>query len=218
MSIVVRLLAAVCFLLVSSGASQALDEKCYLVWNPAAFARAVNRYVDLGEAATIKELSKAIARRAKLNARNPPKCEPPLSTSTDLSAFCIVLWQPMKSRWPRIQGIGGLIELPLGRFKAEDFPDYPLVKSGNTYFQFRSSIFSSGAPPETDDEYFPRCREHAAFRSQHIIVPTRAEALADVVQLRQSPEWTRLWANKPRYVPSEAIQYKLIEEEAKVTR
>ena len=184
-----RLLAS-CWLLFASSASYADDPELFgsRHFNAAFIAEAVNHYVLIGEQRT----------KAELEALSPLAAYGPISysrTLTNLEAaervswMCLILW-PGKSQLPPLYG--GLWDLQ-GRFDdQQQWPLYPVVQAGSSYFVLSTDYFIAGlAEPPRD--YLHRCEARGPFRSETVPVPSRLQAERDLLQLRNSPPWIATW-------------------------
>ena len=156
------------------GTCQADVPRCFhTIWNPADFAEAVNYYVALGPKPTAQELT-ALANEHKL----------------EVSFLCRVLYQPKGNQPLRPPFFGDLVFLPQNMADAE-WPLWPVVASGRSFFVLDSRYILAGVPEEPR-EYVAYCRQHGVFRRESVPVPTRTEARRDADTLRRSPAWRKL--------------------------
>lgn len=147
--------------------------------NCATLAKEVNRYVRLGRSAALKELRTRAAESEK-------SIE---GEKAEFSQLCLILFSE-GDRALRAPGFGLLMGVPVDDLKSrpDDWPIFPMVRSGGTYFALGQRYFLTGQP-ELAVDYLSYCAKHGKFRSRPVKVPTRAEALRDLEALRQSPRW-----------------------------
>jgi hypothetical protein len=158
----------------------------------ASFAEAVNHFVRLGEKAAVEEL-KGLADG--INLTNG------FSVKVRIGLVCRVLFQPPHGAPIRPPAYGFLMELgsiglPPGLPSSswtrisQNWPLYPVARSGSTYFVLSESYsFEGTGGPEDPMAYVSYCRTHGVFRKKIIPVPTRKEATKDAVALRLSAAW-----------------------------
>lgn len=70
----------------------------------------------------------------------------------------------------------------------EDWPLFPVAKSGDTYCIVAQEYLFPNAQ-ESLSEYLDYCRANATFRTRPIKVPTREIAKEQLSTLRQSQRW-----------------------------
>ncbi len=147
----------------------------------ATLAEAINHYVALGEKATIKELESV----DEIGSENDGRIE----------WVCRILFEPKAKSPLRQQTIGRRL-LPRNSMPLSSWPLYPLVASGSTYFVFDAGILSSGIA-ESPRAYLKYCQTNGKFRTERVLVPTKAQALKDAELLRQSAAWKAIkWKHK----------------------
>ena len=157
----------------------------------ASFAEAVNHFVDIGESATVKELSALAEGRDMTNG---------FSVKVRIGLVCRVLFQPRRNEPIRPPADGFLMELgsiglPEVSSSAwtnvnKNWPLYPVALSGSTYFVLNEFYsFEGTGQPENPMSYVAYCLQHGVFRRRKIHVPTRQEAGKDAAALRLSPSW-----------------------------
>lgn len=180
--------------LLVSGVSHAASPELFRrqAFNAAIIANAVNHYVALGEQAAKAELS-ALA----LDDSNPAMRtgDGPLSAAdvaSRVSWMCLILWPSKPGHSSRPPAFGALVAID-GHIRPEDFPLYPVVQSGISYFILADSYLVGGLPEKTA-HYLADCEARGTFRSQPVAVPTRQEAKRDASMLRRSPAWMSGWA------------------------
>lgn len=156
----------------------------FRVRSPAAFAKAVNHYVAMGESAAIQELK-------YLSAGDPERA----------CLICQVLFDGNGGKPLRGAGLGCYMQ-PWNTMPAKDWPLFPLMKSGSSFFVYGGICFASGVPEEPD-EYIDYCRREGVFRTQPLPVPTRDEAIRDAAALRESVAWKAIrWVDSSGLYPS----------------
>ncbi len=156
----------------------------------ATLAEAVNYYVAIGEDASIKQLS-ALAK--------PGDNRYGVYADQRIEWVCRILFQPQGGQPLRDQELGGPWDLPQSSMPSSDWPLFPLVASGSSYFVLSQSYFydAMGQGPETTAAYLEYCRQNGNFRRDPIPVPTRFQALHDLATLKKSHLWQKLPWNKP---------------------
>jgi hypothetical protein len=150
----------------------------------ATLAEAVNRYVAIGEAASIKELQQLAAQE---DASQDAFSGKGFSVSERIGWVCRILYEPRGNsplRAPRF----GVLPLPEKTMPLEKWPLYPLALSGSTYFVLKQGYVPDGTP-ETVTHYLAYCKKNGVFRINPIAVPTKESAAQDAAALRQSLAW-----------------------------
>jgi hypothetical protein len=151
--------------------------------DPAAFAEAVNHYVDLGEDAAVKELKKI----------GSVKTWDEEGKARAAAFLCRVLYQPKKKEPLRPPSFGVIFEIP--PMDDAKWPLYPVIRSGDTHFilGWQYAIFGL---PEPTVWYIDYRRANGTFLKEHIPVPTRAQASKDLDTLLRSDAWGSFkWAD-----------------------
>lgn len=106
--------------------------------NCAAFADAVNHYVDMGEAKAIESL--------KALAGSKPQGHMPDRVEVRMAFTCRVLFESKGKEPLRAPGFGGLINLPYNTMPLENWPLYPVVCTGSSYFVLSEAYVLGGVP------------------------------------------------------------------------
>ena len=141
-------------------------------------ARAVNHYVEIGEASTLQELA-SLADEDTNFARG-------FSINERIGWLCRVLYLP-KSQPLRPPGYGAL-SLPYRTMPAQKLPLYPVAKSGETYCVLAEGYLLSGVAEPVPD-YLAYCQANGAFRTKPVQVTDRKTAIRDVLAIRTSTRW-----------------------------
>lgn len=156
----------------------------------AILADAINHYVAVGEERAKVELA-ALA----------PDVPDPVSKFGELSKadlanrvsyMCLILWpvKPGASRRP--PGFGGLPFVD-GHFGGSpDWPLFPVIMAGHSYFVLSDGYVLAGLP-ESPVHYLESCEGSGVFRTQPVTVPTRQQAERDLLELRNSKAWISAW-------------------------
>ncbi|HEY1490679.1 MAG TPA: hypothetical protein VGF90_06530 [Verrucomicrobiae bacterium] len=153
-------------------------------FSSANIAEAVNRYVAIGEASSLKELQQLAAQD---NSENDNFLGKGFSVKERVGWVCRILYEP-KGRSPLRAPEFGELPLPEKSMPAEKWPLYPLALSGSTYVALKQGYIADGTPEEVA-HYLKYCKNNGVFRKTPIEVPTREQAESDIVNLRQSAEW-----------------------------
>lgn len=154
----------------------------------ATLAEAANHFIDLGEAAAVKELE-ALAPDHNWNIVGG------IHWAERVGWVCRILFTPKGKEPLRAPRYGGHT-LPDSTMPLASWPLYPVAASGTSYFVL-SEGYSLGGRPEDPKAYLAYCRTKGTFRTQRVPVPTRAQALKDVEQLRQSKAWKAIkWSDR----------------------
>lgn len=144
----------------------------------ASLAEAVNHFVDLGEKAAIKELESLTA---------DDDADPNEGLNERIGWVCRILFQPKGTeplRGPRY----GAHNLPHLSMPLKNWPLHPVASSGSTYFVL-SKVYILVGKSENPKDYLKYCLANGNFLAKRIGVPTRAEALKDLEQLRKTEVW-----------------------------
>ena len=189
-------------------------------FNSATLAAAVNRYVAIGEEATLKELQQASAQESSKNEFFAGKG---YSVNERIGWVCRILYEPRGSYPLRAPKFGAL-SMPEKTMPAKKWPLYPVAFSGSTYVVLKQGYTINGTPEDLA-HYLAYCKVNGTFRKTPIPLPTKERAEQDVANLRQSESWQAIkweddngfsfpmgeqwtWAfiqNQARAIPTEAI-------------
>ena len=78
--------------------------------------------------------------------------------------------------------------LPWSSMPLKSWPLYPVAASGSSYFVL-SEGYSLAGKAENPKDYLKYCRANGRFRKEPVPIPSKAQALKDLEQLRQSKAW-----------------------------
>jgi hypothetical protein len=150
----------------------------------ATLAEAVNHYVAIGEAATIKELQQVSSQESSQKEFFAGKG---FSVNERIGWVCRILYES-QGHSPLRAPEFGMLTMPEKTMPAEKWPFYPVALSGSTYVVLKQGYTDSGTP-EGLAHYLEYCKNNGIFRKTPIPVPTKQQAERDVVNLRQSAPW-----------------------------
>lgn len=150
----------------------------------ASLAEAVNHYVALGEAESLKEFDGLAAQERAESHLFGGKG---FSVTERIGWVCRILYLPKQKSALRAPKFG-VLPLPGKSFTEENWPLYPVALSGSTYFVLREGYQPKGAP-ETIGHYLDYCHDQGVFRTTPVEIPAREEARQDAANLRKSPPW-----------------------------
>jgi hypothetical protein len=193
---------------------------CEKPFTSATLAEAVNRYVAIGEDATIKELQQVSLREKTQKELFAGKG---FSVDERIGWVCRILYEP-RAHSPLRAPKFGVLALPEKTMPADKWPLYPVAFSGSTYIVLKQGYTASGTPEELA-HYLVYCKNNGVFRKTPVAVPTKEQAEKDVANLRQSEAWKAIqwedpdgfsypmgeqWAwspiqNQVRLIPDESI-------------
>ncbi len=149
-------------------------------------ASAANRYIAMGEDSAIKEL-KGIAENEVLSKHD---------IKERIGWICRILYRG-DSELLRRPGFGAL-SLPYLTMLDTDWPLYPVVYSGNSYFILARGYSYTGRP-ETAEEYIEYCKQNGTFRTDPLSLPNPQSAREDLAKLRSSTRWKKIkWKDARR--------------------
>lgn len=138
-------------------------------------ANAVNYFVKRGEASTIEELAKLAEPGGGIN------------RSERVGWVCRILWDNEKTPI-RQPDLGMLNIFGVDSTNLNLWPLYPVAKSGDTYFVL-SQGYSVFGPIEFIPDYIEHCCQNGKFRRKTIAIPTRDQALKDILAFQKSNRW-----------------------------
>jgi hypothetical protein len=96
----------------------------------------------------------------------------------------------------------------------------PLAAPASSYFVLSEGYMLFGWP-ENPKEYLKYCRANGQFRKQSVPIPSKAQALKDLEQLRQSKAWKAIkWKDSGNgfdYIISEEWAWQFIKKQAEDT-
>ena len=161
-------------------------------FNCATMADAVNHYVGLGEDAAVKELEDPSEVEAAEVDKNRGFDTRGFSINERIGWVCRILFEPKTGsklppylRAPKFGKLG----IPEKFMPIADWPLYPVVLSGSSYFVMSESYSDDNHVPEEPKHYIEYCRENGDFRKTPVTMPTKAQAIMDAAALRQSAPW-----------------------------
>lgn len=159
----------------------------------ASFAEAVNHFVSIGEAVAVRELQGLGSHYSGSNFMRGSLVNDQigwLCSNERVGWMCRVLFEPKDAEPLRPPRFGGLL-LPDHTMPLKSWPRYPVALSGTTYFVLSEGLSMSGIP-EDPGAYIEYCLTNGVFRTGKVTVPTRLQALADAVVLRNSKAWAAI--------------------------
>lgn len=153
-------------------------------YTPIDFAEAVNHFVNLGEKNAIAELEKLSSERQKYNSNG-------ISVVERVGWMCRVLFEGKGGQALRAPKFGVLEFLPPPDLMTTNWPQFPITKSGSTYFVLWEGYITIGGDPglEEPSAYVEYCRQNGVFRKQPVPVPTSSEAIQGLAALKNSEAW-----------------------------
>lgn len=158
-------------------------------FDTATLAITVNHYVRLGERRAFADL---MTRGAKADEE--------LNSSRKLRvAWVARILFGTSGKTLRTPRYGGFF-LPYLSMEGEEWPLFPLVHSGASYFVMSESYFLGGAAEPTPD-YLRYCRENGRFRRSPVPVPTRRQSALDLERLQASRAWKEVrWKENQEHI------------------
>ena len=172
-------------------------------------ANAINYYVGLGEKQSLIELQ--ALSRDDFDFSNG------FDVNERIGWVCRVLYDPKNGNPLRPPAFGGL-SLPRNSMPLQNWPRYPIAKTGNTYVVL-SEGYSLAGQAEPVSSYLDYCKSNGTFLKQKITVSNRQNAITDISNLRKSTRWTSIkWSDSGpgfSYTMSEQWVWDKIEHQAK---
>ena len=156
-------------------------------FHAADLAEAVNHFVALGEKEAAKELARLAPRYFDFETPIKERIARGFEVPDRVGWTLRILFSPQKAQPLRAPRYGGLM-LPTLTMPLTRWPLYPVAASGSSYFVLGEG-YNLGGSPENPLKYLKYCQTEGSFRTQPVLVPTREQALKDVVALRQSEAW-----------------------------
>jgi hypothetical protein len=161
------------------------------LFTSATLAEAVNRYIAIGEVATIKELQQVSSQESSQTELFAGKG---FSVNERIGWVCRILYEPRGRSSLRAPKFGELA-MPEKTMPAEKWPFYPVAFSGSTFVVLKEG-YTEDRTPEELKHYLAYCKNNGVFRQVPIPVPTKEQAEKDVANLRQSDSWKAIkWEN-----------------------
>jgi hypothetical protein len=179
----------------------------------ASLAEAVNRYVVIGETATIKELQQLSVQE---NSTEDFFAGKGFSVNERIGWVCRILYEP-SGRSPLRAPKFGVLPMPEKTMPAEKWPLFPVASSGSTYFVLKQGYVPNGTPEELT-HYLAYCKRNGVFRNTQVAVPTKEQAETDAAALRQSLPWQAIqWENNDgfNFPMGEQLTFGFIQKQAK---
>jgi hypothetical protein len=204
---------ALCALGVSVRASDVIPRLfAYRDFTPIDFSEAVNHFVSLGENAAVEELEKLALHRDQRGEFN---------NDERVGWICRVLFEGRDGRALRAPKFGVLEFLPPRDLMATNWPQFPVTKSGSTYFVLWEGYISLQGSPQFENPktYIEYCRQNGVFRERPVAVPSKEKAREDLATLKASAAWKSIkWTydyNGKHCVLDEAFVWKFIESQSR---
>jgi hypothetical protein len=186
---------------------------CEKPFNSTTLAEAVNRYVAIGEAATIKELQQVSSQESSQKELFAGKG---FSVNERIGWVCRILYEP-RGHSPLRAPKFGVLAMPEKTMPAEKWPLYPVAFSGSTYVVLKQDYTANGTPEELT-HYLAYCKNNGVFRKIAVPVPTKEQAEKDIANLRQSGSWQAIkWEDNDgfSYVMGEQWAWSSIQNQVK---
>jgi hypothetical protein len=177
----------ICLTSMTLGLAHAEVQKLFLQksFTSANLAEAVNHYVTIGEASTLKELQDLAAQESP--SANENFLGKGFSVTERVGWVCRILYEP-KGRSPLRAPRFGDLSLPEKSMPAEKWPLFPVAVSGSTYVVLKQGYTPNGTPEDVA-HYLAYCKNNGVFRKTPVEVPTKEQAEEDIENLRHSAEW-----------------------------
>ena len=177
-------------------------------------AEAVNRYVAIGEAASIKELQQVVVQD---NSKDDGFLGKGFSVNERIGWVCRILFES-KGHSPLRAPKFGELPLPEKSMPAEKWPLYPVAVSGSTYVVLKQGYMPDGTPEEVT-HYLAYCKNNGVFRTTPVEVSTKEQAEKDIANLRQSAQWQAIqWESNDgfSYPMGEQLTWSFIKGQTKI--
>ena len=184
-------------------------------FTPIDFAEAVNHFVGLGEYAAVKELEKLASQGAYTKSQWEG-----FGFNERVGWMCRVLFEGRNERALRPPTFGVLEFLPPPDLMTTNWPQFPIAKSGSTYFVLWEGYITVSGQSGLEDAktYIEYCRQNGVFRKRPVTGPTKEKALEDLAALKASAAWKSIkWTynyNGSPCVLDEGFVWKFIESQA----
>jgi len=170
-------------------------------------AEAVNNYVTMGEEAALKELDSLSAERWDFDFQHKLG----FNLTDRIGWVCRILFQPKGDEPLRGPGYGQVC-LPWNSMPLKSWPLLPVAASGSSYFVLSRGYTLLGVP-ENPKDYLKYCRANGKFRKEPVPIPSKAQSLKDLEQLRQSKAWKAIkWKDSKWYEGGGGWSYEYREE------
>ncbi|MBB6049246.1 hypothetical protein [Armatimonas rosea] len=184
---------------------------CEKAYNAAVLAEAVNYFVALGERRAATELAQLAPQAFDPKTPLEVRVARGFERHDRVGWVLRILFLPKKAYPLREPRYGGL-SLPTLTMPPARWPLYPVVASGSSYFVL-SEGYMLGGSPEDPLKYLRYCQTEGRFRTQPVPVPTREQALQDVLAVRQSEAWKDSAPGR-RYTMHEGAVYDYLKAQA----
>jgi hypothetical protein len=184
------------------------------VFNCDTLADAVNHYVAMGEGPTLREFA-ALTSQGDIS----DSIIDSETRGVRIGIVCAILFKPRTHHALGTPNLGWY-PLPRETMPAKDWPLFPVVASGSSYFVLSDQTVIAGVSAPwsyTLDDY----RTYGRFLRVPIPHPTRAQALADLGRLKKTRAWKAIrWSrHKPHeggasYDFSESVEWASLKDQA----
>lgn len=180
------------------------------------FAEAVNHFVALGEDGALKELEQLASEGGSYHVYQVGEKEG-FYYPERVGWMCRVLFEGRDGQALRSPKFGVLDQLPPSDLMVTNWPQFPVARSGSTYFVLWEGDITISGEIGLDDpkNYIEYCRQNGVFRQKRITVPAKKKALKDLAALKTSAAWRSIkWTyyyNGSTAVLDEGIVWKFIE-------
>lgn len=187
------------------------------------FAEAVNHFTNLGEVAAIQQLEELASEGDSYHIYRTEGKEG-FYYPERVGWMCRVLFAGKDGRSLRPPKFGTLDFLPPPDLMATNWPQFPIAKSGSTYFVLWEGYITVSGEKGLEDAktYIEYCQKNGVFRRHSVIVPTKRKALEDLAALKASDAWKSIkWTynyNGSNYYIDERIVWRYIENQANYMR
>ena len=149
-------------------------------------ANAINYYVGLGEKQSLIELQALSVDDFDFSNG--------FDVNERIGWVCRALYETKNKKPLRPPAFGGL-SLPRNSMPLQNWPLYPVAKTGSTYVVL-SEGYSLAGHAEPVSSYLDYCKSNGTFLKQKISVPNRQAAITDVSNLRKSARWASIkWSD-----------------------
>ena len=149
-------------------------------------ANAINYYVGLGEKQSLTELQSLSVDDYDFSNE--------FDVNERIGWVCRVLYETKNGKPLHPPAFGGL-SLPRNSMPLQNWPLYPVAKTGNTYVVLSEGYSLSGRA-EPVSNYLNYCKSNGTFLTQKISPPNRQAAITDVSNLRRSARWASInWSD-----------------------
>ena len=157
-------------------------------FSSASLARAVNHYVAMGEAASVREL-----RKMGKIAEEMDHWDLPLENRVFWLTRVLFEEKAAPLRGPML---GWLFMLPREAHRSGSLPYFPLVEQDGVFFVLSGSYFLAGVA-EQYENYVKYLQDEGSFRKTRLKVPSKERAMAALETLSKSKKWQAMgWSGQ----------------------